>query len=296
MQSSSTPTPPPRSLESHRIKIPQSAYRSGQEPTSPPAEGQDGFFYIPNFISEQEEEYLLDKIQTSPRPKWKQLANRRLQYWGGQVSKKNTLIPEALPEFMTRFPPLIARIAELGVFKGSAHAQPNHCLVNEYLPGQGILPHEDGDAYFPAVATVSLGSHGVLDIYRWAEEEGESGKVRAREQEPIFSILQEPRSLLVTVGSAYRDYLHGIAERTREEPKDLQRIANVQQIVDEEIKKKVVAAMRGGGGGGEAAKAEDVDVLIREDRISLTFRDVEKVSRGLGGLLGAIGGGGGGTA
>lgn len=156
------------------------------------------------------------------RNRWAAPRHNRLQYWGGQVSSKNTLIPQAQPDFFVKFPPLITRLRQTGAFTGSAHGEPNHCLVNEYLAGQGIMPHEDGDAYFPAVATISLASHTMLDIYRWAGEadggdDENSGadssavsssvvksKVRAREQDPIFSILQEPRSLLVTVGSAYR--------------------------------------------------------------------------------------------
>ena len=39
-------------------------------------------------------------------------------------------------------------------------------LVNEYLPGQGIMPHEDGGAYWPVVGTVSLGGVVVLDVYK----------------------------------------------------------------------------------------------------------------------------------
>lgn len=214
-QEESSQPPDLSDLAQYQIKIPPSAYKSTSGSTSTGSVG--GFYYIPNFITAQEESYLVSKIQTAPQPKWKILANRRLQYWGGQVSSKNTLIPEPLPEFMTRFPPLVQRIKETGAFGGSAHGEPNHCLVNEYKVGQGIMPHEDGDAYFHAVATVSLASHTLLDIYRWVEEdqdpsaEGETtaatttttSKVKAREQDPIFSILQEPRSLLITVGDAY---------------------------------------------------------------------------------------------
>ena len=32
---------------------------------------------------------------------------------------------------------------------------PNHVLVNEYLPGQGIMPHTDGPLFHPTIATVS---------------------------------------------------------------------------------------------------------------------------------------------
>ena len=35
--------------------------------------------------------------------------------------------------------------------------RPNHILLNEYLPGQGIIPHLDGDLFYPTIATVSLG-------------------------------------------------------------------------------------------------------------------------------------------
>ena len=36
--------------------------------------------------------------------------------------------------------------------------KPNHILLNEYLPGQGISPHLDGDLFYPTIATVSLGN------------------------------------------------------------------------------------------------------------------------------------------
>ena len=48
-------------------------------------------------------------------------------------------------------------------------------LVNEYLAGQGILPHEDGAAYWPVVGTVSLGGVVVLDVYE-KRREGEGGE------------------------------------------------------------------------------------------------------------------------
>src|SRR5699024_11991713 len=53
----------------------------------------------------------------------------------------------------------------LPIFKEAPHRAPNHVLVNEYTPGQGIMPHEDGGAYYPTVATVSLGGAVVLDLY-----------------------------------------------------------------------------------------------------------------------------------
>ncbi|PWN94324.1 hypothetical protein FA10DRAFT_264866 [Acaromyces ingoldii] len=176
-----------------------------------------------------------------------------------------------MPDFLVKFPPVVRRTKFTGAFKGSQHGEPNHCLVNEYEPGQGIMPHEDGDAYFPAVATISLGSHTLLDIYRYASEdkaESES-KGRAREQDPRFSILQERRSLLVTRGAAYKAFLHGIAERRQDTQEHLSKVINADRIKDAELK----SALNGSS-------------LERQKRLSLTLRDVERVSKGLAGLLG----------
>ena len=37
--------------------------------------------------------------------------------------------------------------------------RPNHVLVNEYLPGQGIMPHTDGPLFHPTIATVFNAVH-----------------------------------------------------------------------------------------------------------------------------------------
>ncbi len=150
-----------------------------------------------------------------------------------------------------------------GVFSGSPHGGPNHCLINEYLPGQGIHAHEDGDAYYPVVATVSLGSHIVLDVKAKSDEGvgGEMGRSRG------WRVLQEPRSLLVTTGELYTDCLHGIGEVMVDEDLGEGRIANWELLGD-----------RTPFAGGQAA---------RERRISLTFRDVirvKKLGKAFGGL------------
>lgn len=76
----------------------------------------------------------------------------------------------------------------------------------------------------------------------------------------VWRILQEPRSLLVTTGSAYKDTLHGIAEVKVDENLDENTVANWSLLGDKE---RLVAD----GGRYE-----------RTTRISLTYRDVLKVS------------------
>lgn len=82
--------------------------------------------------------------------------------------------------------------------------------------------------------------------------------------------------------SAARRFLHGIAERTREERPHLCKVINTPLIVDPELREAVEAAIKDRD-QGRTDKVDDV--VIRETRISLTFRDVERVSKGLGGLL-----------
>lgn len=226
------------------------------------------------------------------------------------------------------------------------------------------MPHEDGGAYFPAVATISLGSYTLLDIYRWATpppgmSKEEADRIlkgaRAREKEPAFSILQEPGSLLITTGRMYTcvcspasyfclrdssrvevaamliwflryvscsDYLHGIAERSTDGPAELSHVINASHIRSPRIRAALAGAGAAGavapsaeelskeqeekeessetaqeteernGDGENAAPAaqarDDQGSLQRETRISLTFRDVERVAKGLGGVLGGV--------
>lgn len=117
------------------------------------------------------------------------------------------------------------------------------------------MPHEDGTAYFPLVATVSLGGSIVLDLYPKGEgaDEGEGGR------KPQFRILQEPRSLLITRAKIYTEFLHGIAETTVDKGLARDSVCNWDLLRERD---------RFEGGTCE-----------RETRISLTYRDVLKVSR-----------------
>ncbi|KAG9323318.1 hypothetical protein KVV02_004526 [Mortierella alpina] len=141
-------------------------------------------YYIPDFITPTEERVLVEKVLGAPKPKWVHLKNRRFQ--------------------------------EAGVFQelDANQHDPNHCLVNEYLAGQGIMPHTDGPAYMPTVATVSLSSHCVLEFYKIPEDQDNSSTKtnNSRGQEPEFALFVQPRSLLVLKEDIYNKYTHGIRE------------------------------------------------------------------------------------
>ncbi|QIW95526.1 hypothetical protein AMS68_001044 [Peltaster fructicola] len=210
-------------------------------------------YYMPNFISHSEEESILQKI---PAQRWISLSNRRLQAIPTQLTAKNILLASKLPAWLEK--PIIERLNRLKVFEGAPHGI-NHCLVNEYLPGQGIMPHEDGDAYYPIVATVSLGGTIVLDVT--TKNAGTDNEPASRQDEAMsWRVIQEPRSLLITTGSAYVDTLHGIAERDVDRDLTTSSVANWDLLAKPELFE------------------EDGGQNRRTPRISLTLRDVNKVS------------------
>lgn len=187
--------------------------------------------------------------------KWVDLKNRRLQAWPSTLLVGTTLVKSPLPSFL--IDPILPKFERLGLFRGDDTAaggtgagegelMPNHVLVNEYLPGQGISPHEDGDVYHPVVATVTLGSHCVYNLYRKDEK-----------RSLVARILQEPGSCLVTRGATYSAYLHGIDEVTVDRDLDRKSILNWHLLSHD-------GTQRESG-------------MSREKRISLTYRHVKKV-------------------
>ncbi|KAL1989325.1 hypothetical protein VTN96DRAFT_87 [Rasamsonia emersonii] len=231
----------------------------------------DSAYYIPDFITAEEEERLLQKINSVPLPRWTQLSHRRLQTWPSALTKSNKLLAAPLPAWLVS-PIITPRFDALGCFADAPHGAPNHVLINEYQPGQGIMPHEDGAAYYPLVATVSLGAPIVLDIYEKRDpdrpeetythddnSDDDNNNDRQR-RKPKFRILQEPRSLLITTKDLYTKYLHGIAERETDEDLGPETISNWDLL-------------------GEKDRYAETGRYTRQTRISLTYRDVLQVAK-----------------
>ncbi|KAM0483212.1 hypothetical protein ACHAPX_002661 [Trichoderma viride] len=147
-------------------------------------------YYLPNFISEEEERMILDKT------------------WPSDLVQ-DRLLDAPLPPWLET--PVVSRLLSLPlsddndgdavrhIFADSPHQRPNHVLINEYPPGIGIMPHK------LIVCTVSLGASICLNLYR-NKEDG------ALDPDPAWRIIQEPRSLLITTATLYTDYLHGISD------------------------------------------------------------------------------------
>ncbi|KAI4616921.1 hypothetical protein J4E83_006503 [Alternaria metachromatica] len=179
---------------------------------------------------------------------------------------------------------------------------PNFISVEEEAsilqkPGEGIMPHEDGGAYAEVVATVSLGGALCLDVLPKPENPAEDRREKKDDEDeehaqPLNTdldeeeqktkekmltlptrIFQEPRSLLITTGRAYRDLMHGIASIEVDEELNAESVANWELLSEE----------------GRKGVEENGGRNVRGTRVSLTYRDVIKVSRAASRVLGGMG-------
>ena len=129
---------------------------------------------------------------------------RQLQNWGG-LPKEKGMIAEPIPSWLQD---QIDKIQDLGVF--STGQKPNHILINEYKPGQGISPHLDGNLFHPIIATISLKSHCVLTYYEPLEDP--NAPCSSLESRLKFKLYIPQRSLLLVKDKMFHHYLHGIEE------------------------------------------------------------------------------------
>ncbi|KAG9340167.1 hypothetical protein JZ751_021892 [Albula glossodonta] len=189
-------------------------------------------YYIPEYITEAEEAYLLQQFWFRDRVRQ-----------GGLPHPKG-MLAEKLPDWLQQY---AEKISALGTFAGKTA---NHVLVNEYNPGQGIMPHEDGPLYYPTVTTISLGSHTVLDFYHPISDVQDVPQTE--ESRFLLSLLVERRSLLILRDSMYKHFLHGIQGAAQDTLTD--RVANL--------------SLTSGYAG---------DCLTRGTRVSLTIRHVPKI-------------------
>ncbi len=146
-----------------------------------------GFSLREDYIRLDEEHALLNHVASEP---WDTEWRRRVQRYGMGYGRGVTR------EFPAWLIPLARRVASDANFPRF----PENCVVNEYLPGQGIAPHKDYSSFGSTIACVSLGSDVFLDL------------THPRSGEEV-SVLVPARSLWVLADEARTDWLHGIAPR-----------------------------------------------------------------------------------
>lgn len=155
-----------------------------------------GLTYIADFIDAEIEAAL---IQTIDAQFWLTDLKRRVQHYGWRYDYKARNVTSdlrigALPNWLQSY---AATLQQEGLFSET----PDQVIINEYQPGQGISAHIDCVPCFTdTIASLSLGSPCVMDFTH--SKTGEK-----------YSLLLEPRSLLVLTGDARYEWQHAIAGR-----------------------------------------------------------------------------------
>ena len=108
------------------------------------------------------------------------------------------MIAEPIPDWLKCYVDRVNSIE--GLFREGKKA--NHVLVNEYSPGNGIMPHLDGPLFHPVISTISLGSPLLLDFYNPIARQ-DSQESTQFEDRHLFSIYIQPRSLLILSEQLY---------------------------------------------------------------------------------------------
>ena len=191
-------------------------------------------YYIPNFITIEEEETLIKDIEQNAKlnKPWISLTQRRLMNMGG-IPHSTGMLKEILPDFIKK---LNNKLLEQGIVmkkqdKNNNLKQyipskvPNHVLLNEYTNGKGISPHQDGPLYDSNAIILSLNSSARIDFLTKEQdihtttnnnnEQEENISMNTKQQQQqrynkMESVLLMPRSLLIFNKDAYNKYYHGI--------------------------------------------------------------------------------------
>ena len=121
-------------------------------------------YYVPDFVTRAEEHSLLQCISSATggaKSDWVQLAQRRLQTWGG-IPHPSGIVPDELPHWLYALSQAV-RCAAPALF---SDAPPDHALINEYQLAQGIAWHCDGPMYRPCVAVLSMAGPATFEMER----------------------------------------------------------------------------------------------------------------------------------
>lgn len=163
---------------------------------SEPEINVSGLTYIPDFISDQQQDSLLSQID---RQTWLTDLKRRVQHYGYKYDYKVRTVGNdahlgSLPDWLFS---ICQKLQDDRIFPST----PDQVIVNEYLPGQGISAHIDCVPCFAdTIASLSLGSSCIMDFINLKTGEKKS-------------IVLEERSLIILSGPARYEWQHAIPAR-----------------------------------------------------------------------------------
>ena len=184
------------------------ARRSQADPDVP------GLRYVPDFISPEEEDRLIERIDGC---EWLTDLKRNVQHYGWRYDYTARHVDSSMR--LGRLPDWADSIGQRLVTEELLSTPPDQVIVNEYKANQGISRHVDSPGFADGIATISL-------LESWEMVFRQRGT-----QELKVSRRLERRSAMVLTGPARYDWTHEIPPRkTESDPSSGQRLKRKRRI------------------------------------------------------------------
>ena len=177
------------------------------EPTGVP-----GLKYVPDFISEPEEEDIVAEIDAVD---WSTELQRRVQHYGWRYDYKARQIDASMR--IGPLPEWAVRLARRLVSNRLLTELPDQVIVNEYDGAQGISRHVDSENFADGIATISLLESWEM-VFREKKTRGRTVTQRL-----------DRRSAAIMTGDARYRWTHEIPKR-KSEPGPAGRVARGRRI------------------------------------------------------------------
>ena len=179
-----------------QVKKSNSIFSAAQtKPTKVP-----GLCLIENFISEKEEDMLVEEIDKNWHENDFDL-KRRVQHYGWKYDYRSRRVHSDM--HIGELPPWAKILATRLVNQKLVTNTPDQVIVNEYVKNQGIGPHKDSKVFGDGIAMLSL-------LESWEM------RFRKKEAKKTVNIMLERRSIAIMTGEARYQWTHEIPKRLRE--------------------------------------------------------------------------------
>ena len=177
-----------------------------------------------NFITEKEEQRVLNFLDDTTRCRWRTDLSRRTMHFGGSYclmppksiisSKSKSSTPEIIqaPPMPGELSWLVQRFVDTGVFR--YNERPQYCIVNEYVGSQGISAHTENFQFGEPVVGLSLlhdcpiRFQELVKPFDGSVRSGRAGK--AEKTSRRVDVQMPARSLLVMRGQSRWQWQHEI--------------------------------------------------------------------------------------
>ena len=173
-----------------------------------------GLRYVPDFISPDEEQRLIERIDGC---EWRTALTRNVQHYGWRYDYSARHVDSS--ERLGPLPDWVDSIGRRLVAEELLSAPPDQVIVNEYKANQGISRHVDSPGFADGIATISL-----LESWEMVFRQ------RGAQQRKVGKRL-ERRSAMVLTGAARYDWTHEIpARKTESDPSSGKRLKRKRRI------------------------------------------------------------------